>query len=158
NLMPGIVTGIIGVAALWWVEASMLSTRGFFISPLMPTVAALGALAVMTLVTFTVERGRADSASRDRTTAQQLMVQSLLSLTETRDRETGRHSRRTQQYARLLAEQLSTNPEFRSELTPERIDLLSSLAPLHDIGKVGIPDQVLNKPGPLTAEEQAEIR
>jgi putative two-component system response regulator len=112
----------------------------------------------MTLVTFTVERSRADSANRDKATTQRLMVQALLSLTETRDAETGRHSRRTQQYARLLAEALSSNPDYRAALTPERIDLLSSLAPLHDIGKVGISDQVLNKPGRLTPEEQAEIR
>ena len=86
------------------------------------------------------------------------MVQTLLSLTEVRDAETGRHSRRTQQYARLLAEQLATHPDFRDYLTPERIDLLSSLAPLHDIGKVGVPDHILNKPGALTPEELAEMR
>jgi response regulator RpfG family c-di-GMP phosphodiesterase len=86
------------------------------------------------------------------------MVQTLLSLTEVRDAETGRHSRRTQQYAKLLAEQLSLRPEFRDYLTPETIDLLSSLAPLHDIGKVGVPDRILNKPGALTAEELAEMR
>ena len=86
------------------------------------------------------------------------MVQALLSLTEVRDAETGRHSRRTQQYARLLAEQLATQPSFRAYLTPERIDLLSSLAPLHDIGKVGVPDHILNKPGALTPEELAEMR
>ena len=57
----------------------------------------------MTLAKITVERGRADSESRDKTAAQRLMVQTLLSLTEARDAETGRHSRRTQQYARLLA-------------------------------------------------------
>ena len=116
------------------------------------------ALAAMTLAKFTVERGRADDASRDKTAAQGLMVQALLSLTEVRDEETGRHSRRTQQYARLLAEQLSTQAAFRAHLTPERIDLLSSLAPLHDIGKVGIPDHILNKAGPLTQEELAEMR
>src|SRR5262249_31089813 len=71
---------------------------------------------------------------------------------------TGRHSRRTQQYARLLAEQLSTHSDFRDYLTPERIDLMSSLAPLHDIGKVGVPDHILNKPGKLTSEELAEMR
>ena len=86
------------------------------------------------------------------------MVQALLSLTEVRDAETGRHSRRTQQYARLLAERLATQPDFRSYLTHERIDLLSTLAPLHDIGKVGVRDQVLLKPGALTAEEIAEMR
>ena len=84
----------------------LLSTRGVFISPLSPTLGVLAALAVMTLAKFTVERGRADSAGRDKTAAQRLMVQALLSLTEVRDAETGRHSRRTQQYARLLAEQL----------------------------------------------------
>jgi len=86
------------------------------------------------------------------------MVQTLLSLTETRDAETGRHSRRTQMYARILAQELSTHPEYRDYLTAERIDLLASLAPLHDIGKVGIPDQILNKPGALTPDEMAEMR
>jgi HD-GYP domain-containing protein (c-di-GMP phosphodiesterase class II) len=158
GLMPGIGIGMACIAALWVGDAFLLSARGLFVSPVMPTLGVSGVLAFMTLATFTVERSRADSANRDKATTQRLMVQALLSLTETRDAETGRHSRRTQQYARLLAEQLSTQPEFRSQLTPERIDLLSSLAPLHDIGKVGISDHVLNKPGPLTAEEQAEIR
>jgi putative two-component system response regulator len=112
----------------------------------------------MTIAKVAVERGRADKASHEKTAAQRLMVQALLSLTEVRDAETGRHSRRTQQYARLLAEQLSTQPEFHDYLTRERIDLLSSLAPLHDIGKVGVPDHVLTKPGALTAAEQAEMR
>jgi response regulator RpfG family c-di-GMP phosphodiesterase len=146
------------VAALWWGTVWLLSTRGVFISPLSPTIAVLAALAVMTLAKFTIERGRADSAGRERTTAQRLMVQSLLCLTEVRDAETGRHSRRTQQYARLLAEQLARQPDFRAYLTRERIDLLSSLAPLHDIGKVGVPDHILNKPGALTPEELAEMR
>jgi HD-GYP domain-containing protein (c-di-GMP phosphodiesterase class II) len=158
----GITAGLIGaaasVAALWWGTVWLLSTRGVFISPLSPTIGVLAALAVMTLAKFSVERGRADRAGREKTTAQRLMVQALLSLTEVRDAETGRHSRRTQQYARLLAEQLATQPDFRAYLTRERIDLLSSLAPLHDIGKVGVPDHVLNKPGALTPEELAQMR
>jgi adenylate cyclase len=158
----GIVAGMVGagagVAALWWGEARLLSERGLFVSPLGPTIGVLGALAVMTLAKFMVERGRADTANRETAATQRLMVQALLSLTEVRDAETGRHSRRTQRYARLLAEQLSTQPDFRSHLTAERIDLLSSLAPLHDIGKVGIPDHILNKPGPLTADELAAMR
>jgi putative two-component system response regulator len=112
----------------------------------------------MTFAKFIVEHDRAESAGREKTAAQRLMVQTLLSLTETRDAETGRHSRRTQLYARLLADQLSTHPDFHDYLTPERIDLLSSLAPLHDIGKVGIPDHILNKPGALTQDELAEMR
>jgi putative two-component system response regulator len=86
------------------------------------------------------------------------MVQSLLSLTEVRDAETGKHSRRTQEYTRVLARALANHPHFRDYLTPDRVDLLASLAPLHDIGKVGVPDHILHKPGPLTPEEFAEMR
>ena len=158
GVSSGVVGAAISVASLWGGAVLLLSTRGVFISPVSATAGVLGAVAFMTLAKVTVERGRADIASRDRTAAQRLMVQALLSLTEVRDAETGRHSRRTQQYARLLAEQLATRPEFRAYLTRERIDLLSSLAPLHDIGKVGVPDHILQKPGPLTPAEELEMR
>jgi CHASE2 domain-containing sensor protein len=156
--LSGLLGSGISIAALWYAAGSLLSTTGVFVSPLMPTIGVIAAIGVMTLVKFTVERGRADTAGREKTNAQSLMIQTLLSLTETRDAETGRHSRRTQQYVRLLAEQLSTHPEFQDYLTPERIDLMSSLAPLHDIGKVGVPDHILNKPGALTPDELAEMR
>jgi CHASE2 domain-containing sensor protein len=158
----GVVTGVAGgagaVAALWLGAIWLLSTRGLFISPLYPTIGVALTLAMMTLVNFTVERRRAETAGREKTAAQRLMVQTLLSLTEARDAETGQHSRRTQRYARLLAQQLATHPDYREYLTPERIDLLSSLAPLHDIGKVAIPDHILHKPGPLTSEERREMQ
>ena len=156
--LSGVLGSAISIAAVWYVAGQVFSTTGVFVSPLMPTIGVMSALAVMTLVRFTVERGRADTAGRERTTAQRLMIQTLLSLTETRDAETGRHSRRTQQYVRLLAEQLARHPDFRDYLTPERIELVSSLAPLHDIGKVGVPDHILNKPGDLTPDELAEMR
>lgn len=156
--LSGVLGSGISIAALWYLAGWVLSATGVFVSPLMPTIGVLAAIAVMTLVKFTVERGRADTAGRDKTNAQSLMIQTLLSLTETRDAETGRHSRRTQAYVRLLAEQLSTDPDFQHYLTPERIDLVSSLAPLHDIGKVGVPDHILNKPGALTPDELVEMQ
>ena len=156
--LSGVLGSGISIAALWYFAVWVLSTTGVFVSPLMPTIGVTAALAVMTLVKYVVERGRAETAGRERTNAQRLMIQTLLSLTETRDAETGRHSRRTQQYVKLLAEQLSTHPGFQDYLTPERIDLVSSLAPLHDIGKVGVPDHILNKPGALTPDELAEMR
>jgi adenylate cyclase len=158
GIAAGFAAAAVGVAGLWWGTVRLLSTSGLFISPLPPTLGVMGALALTTLGRFTVERGRANTASREKTAAQRLMVQALLSLTEVRDAETGRHSRRTQQYARILAERLATQPVFRAELTPERIDLFATLAPLHDIGKVGVPDRILNKPGALTADELAEMR
>lgn len=75
------------------------------------------------------------------------------SLAETRDNETGNHLRRTQQYVRALAYRLQQSPEFAEELTDAKIEAIFKSAPLHDIGKVGIPDRILLKPGKLTEEE-----
>jgi len=79
-------------------------------------------------------------------------ILSLASLAETRDNETGAHIIRTQHYVRVLAEQLADHDRFH-ELTPDAIEMAYKCAPLHDIGKVGIPDHILLKPGKLTAEE-----
>lgn len=77
----------------------------------------------------------------------------LASLAEARDSETGNHIRRTQHYVKLLAEHLADHPRFRAVLMPDNIVTLFKSAPLHDIGKVGIPDRILLKPGRLTPEE-----
>src|SRR5262249_17166062 len=146
------------LAIVWSVCIWLLSRHGLYLSPLFPTLGLTCSLAAMTAAKVLIERWRAEGEGHEKTISQHLMIQSLLSLTETRDEETGRHSRRTQQYARLLAEQLARNPVFREQLTPERIELLSRLAPLHDIGKVGVPDRLLNKPGSLTGDEYEEMK
>ncbi len=89
---------------------------------------------------------------------QDVMMIALGSLAETRDNETGNHIRRTQNYIRILAENLVDHPRFSSILTDEMIELLYKSAPLHDIGKVGIPDRILNKPSKLTDEEFAVMK
>jgi adenylate cyclase len=158
GVVSGLLAGGVGATGLWVACVWLLSSRGVFISPLFGIVGIAAELSVLTLVNFRLERKRADRVGRERTAARKLLVESLLSLTEVRDAETGRHSIRTQRLARILAEQLATNPDFRPYLTRERIDLLATLAPIHDIGKVGVRDQVLNKPGALTPEELAEMR
>lgn len=85
--------------------------------------------------------------------SQELLMVALASIAETRDNETGNHILRTQQYVKLLAEHLRTRPRFNAFLNDETIDMLFKASPLHDIGKVGIPDQILLKPGKLTDEE-----
>jgi adenylate cyclase len=149
---------IAALVGLWTAAVWLLSAHGTFVSPLYPTMGVTASLAFMTAAGLTVERRRADRAGLEKAGSQRLMVQTLLSLTGIRDAETGRHSRRTQRYARVLAEQLSNHPSFRDDLTADRIELFASLAPLHDIGKVGVPDRVLNKPGNLTPEERQEMR
>jgi response regulator RpfG family c-di-GMP phosphodiesterase len=84
---------------------------------------------------------------------QDVTIQAMASLAETRDNETGNHIRRTQHYVKLLAELLRDHPRFRHFLDDDTIGLLFKSAPLHDIGKVGIPDHILLKPGRLTVEE-----
>ncbi len=84
---------------------------------------------------------------------QDVTVLAMSSMAETRDNETGNHILRTQRYVRRLAEQLRTHPRFEAVLTDDYIGQLFKSAPLHDIGKVGIPDRILLKPGRLTPEE-----
>jgi len=74
-------------------------------------------------------------------------------LAETRDNETGNHLKRTQTYIRELALKLQDHPRFKHYLSNDIIESLYKLAPLHDIGKVGIPDHILLKQGKLTPEE-----
>lgn len=84
---------------------------------------------------------------------QDITILMMASLAETRNNETGNHILRTQHYIKLLAEQLQLHPRFSHFLNATNIDLLFKSAPLHDIGKVGIPDSILLKPGPLTGDE-----
>ncbi|HEX3861414.1 MAG TPA: two-component system response regulator [Stellaceae bacterium] len=84
---------------------------------------------------------------------QDVAVLAVASLAETRDNETGNHIRRTQHYVRTLAIYLRGHPRFRPELDDSTIEMLFKSAPLHDIGKVGIPDRILLKPGRLDRSE-----
>jgi putative two-component system response regulator len=84
---------------------------------------------------------------------QDLSIRALASLAETRDPETGNHILRTREYVRMLAEKLKQNPRFTARLDAATIDSYAMSAPLHDIGKVGIPDHILLKPGKLTPDE-----
>ena len=91
--------------------------------------------------------------SREIEAIQDVTILAMASLAETRDNETGNHIRRTQLYVFTLAEKLKTHPRFANFLTEHTIKLLFKSVPLHDIGKVGIPDRILLKPGKLTPEE-----
>ena len=84
---------------------------------------------------------------------QDVTIHAMASLAETRDNETGNHIRRTQNYVKALALQLKAHPRFAEQLSDGVIARLYKSAPLHDIGKVGIPDNILLKPGRLTPQE-----
>jgi adenylate cyclase len=143
--------------ALWLGALWLLGVRSWFVSPLFPTLTLVGALGIAGVHRLVAERDRADRSARQLRTAREMMLHALTSLTETRDFETGAHLIRTSRYARVLAEALASHPRFRDVLTPETIDLIARLAPIHDIGKVGVADRTLRKPGPLSADERDEM-
>ena len=97
--------------------------------------------------------GEVAKRTRELSAIQDVTILAMASLAETRDSETGNHIRRVQFYTKALAEKLKSHPRFAHYLTERTIDLLFKSAPLHDIGKVGIPDRILLKPGRLTADE-----
>jgi two-component system sensor histidine kinase/response regulator len=91
--------------------------------------------------------------TREVSAIQDVTILAMSSMAETRDNETGNHILRTQRYVRCLAEKLQQQPRYAAELTDHYVHQLYKSAPLHDIGKVGIPDHILLKPGKLTVEE-----
>ncbi len=89
---------------------------------------------------------------------QEVTIESLASLAEYRDPETGGHIQRTKNYVKALALHLKEQPKFKNLLNDNIIEQLFISAPLHDIGKVGVKDSILLKPGKLTAEEFDEMK
>ena len=96
--------------------------------------------------------------TREISAIQDVTILAMASLAETRDNETGNHIRRTQHYVKALAEALRQQPKFAAELNDHTIAMLFKSAPLHDIGKVGIPDRILLKPGRYEPEEFAIMK
>lgn len=110
----------------------------------------------ITLVTFVSVVILRKFSERVRT--QKAIIASLVEMTDWRDPETGGHLIRTQTYSTELARQLRKTPKYRKIITEEFIENLYDAAPLHDIGKVGIPDAILLKPGKLTTDEFTEMK
>jgi putative two-component system response regulator len=97
--------------------------------------------------------GEVEKRTHEVQVVQDVTIMAMGSLAETRDNETGNHIRRTQHYVRALAKKLQTNGKFARYLDDATVEMLFKSAPLHDIGKVGIPDRILLKPGKLDHDE-----
>lgn len=96
--------------------------------------------------------------TKELTQTQDATIFSLATLAEYRDNETGGHILRTKAYVKALAKQLLEDSPYSELLTGEIVTLIEKSAPLHDIGKVGVPDALLLKPGKLTPEEFEEMK
>ena len=102
--------------------------------------------------------GNLTARSSDLVQARNALVLALAKLVEYRDSETGHHLRRLQSYCRCLASEAAHSTLFAEQLDANFIDMLECCAPLHDIGKVGLPDHILLKPGKLTPDERVQMQ
>ncbi|MGB3223737.1 MAG: CHASE2 domain-containing protein [Desulforhopalus sp.] len=129
-----------------------------FISPASSMVVFVTAFALLALVRFRSEEILEIQRERELTVARDCAMWGLASLAETRDSDTGFHILRTQRYLQALAQYLARQKKKAFRFEPKEIDLLVKSAPLHDIGKVGVPDSILLKPGKLTQSEFEEMK
>lgn len=127
-----------------------------------PVVAAIVRARVRTHLALYDQNRFLEEKVRERTQelalTQDVTIIGFATLAEFRNEETGAHIMATQQYVSSLARYLCTHPGFSFFLTKENIELLHKSAPLHDIGKIAVPDRILLKPGKLNAEEFEEIK
>ncbi len=109
-----------------------------------------------------LHRDHLEEMVRDRTSqlllTQEATIDSLGTLAEFRDPETGGHIKRTQNYVKCLAEYFLAHSQYKSLLNTESIELIYKSSPLHDIGKIGVRDNILLKPGKLIHEEFQEMK
>ncbi len=138
----------------WW----LLAYQQVFFSPLLPVFTLALIFTVLTSIRFFMADREVRERTRKLSLTQDAIIQSLAALTETRHHETGGHIQRTRHYMRVLADRLQQHPRFRNHLDDTVVDLLFRLAPLHDIGKVGVRDRILLKPDLLTPEEYEEMK
>jgi response regulator RpfG family c-di-GMP phosphodiesterase len=94
------------------------------------------------------------SRDSDLVDARNALVLALARLVEHRDNDTGTHLMRMQHYCRVLAEKAAATSHFAGQIDVPFVEMLECCAPLHDIGKVGLPDHILLKPGKLTPDER----
>ncbi|MGA6925811.1 MAG: CHASE2 domain-containing protein, partial [Desulfosarcina sp.] len=146
--VAGLTAGLVWVGFHW-----LLQVQGVVLSPLMPLLTLLIVFSGLSTLNFGYAEHKARQRRQALIKAQDTTILRLAALAETRDPETGRHLQRTQGYVRALARELRRHPRYAGMLDATGINLLSKCAPLHDIGKVGIPDHILLKPGRLTPEE-----
>ena len=90
--------------------------------------------------------------------SREIAIFAMANLTESRDQETGQHLERVRSYAQLLARRMMDYPKYRGRIDDKFVRLIYETSPLHDIGKVAIPDHILRKPGKLTEDEFAVMR
>lgn len=144
--------------AVWLGCQWLLASHGLFVSPVLLLLVLAVEFSGLSLAKFWRAERQTRQRTRELVLTQDAAIQSLASLSEVRDTETGGHVTRTQHYTKALALQLRRKAKFRALLDETTIEALHKMAPLHDVGKIGIRDAILLKPGNLSDEEFEEMK
>ena len=152
----GFIVMLVFVAGLWLATQQVFFRMGLFVGTAFPIAAVVCNYMFLTVLKHRLEERKMLSGMSELLVTQDVTIESMATLAEYRDKETGGHIKRTRMYVKLLAEHIKQNDKYKHFLSDENIDMLYKSAPLHDIGKVAIPDNILLKPTRLT-EEEVEI-
>lgn len=147
---------IFGYILNWRPDYNFVSVKALVLYGILPrTLILISFAALLQLLTKRTSRLLQEDAENYDQLARynRNMIYGFATLVENRDESTGGHIKRTSLYAKLLAEELKKDGVYSDEITDEFINCISMVAPLHDIGKISIPDSILQKPGKLTPEE-----
>jgi len=155
--LSGLLAGLLILAVVGGC-LGLLHLRGLFLQPLLPVLVVIACFALLTWWRSRLEEKALDQRNQELIQTQDLTIHSMAVLGEARDPETAGHLRRTQHYMRILALSLREDPKYRACITEDYLEALTKMAPLHDIGKIGIPDRILLKPEGLTEEEYEEMK
>ena len=149
----GFIFMLLSIAGLWLTTQQLFFRTGLFVGTAFPITAMVCNYIFLTVLKYRLEEKKIIASMKELILTQDITIESMANLAESRDKETGGHIKRTRMYVKVLAEEIKKNPKYKKYLNDEIIDMLYKSAPLHDIGKVGIPDKILLKPGALTEEE-----
>lgn len=148
------VAGTAILLALLIIGATVAFSSGRMSIPIGAPLLIAGTLfPLFSLIRYSAERRLNFLWLKKMARSQQVTLETMAMVVETRDYETGGHIKRTQHFVRVIAEELARRGKYTHILTPDYIEMLFLSAPLHDIGKVGVPDNILLKPGPLDFDE-----
>ncbi|MDN2662281.1 CHASE2 domain-containing protein [Psychromonas sp. 14N.309.X.WAT.B.A12] len=136
----------------------LLYNAQVYLSPFISIVSLITSFIVMTTLKYYRSERQLASVQNAIANANLSIIDCMATVAELRDSETGGHITRTRLYVKTLIKQLQKNPKYKHEINDDYIQFVSAASPLHDIGKVGIPDHILLKPGKLSTDELVIMR
>lgn len=154
-----------GEECVVWIVGSWLFVFDMFLedyfqtsATLMGYVSLLNFVAGTIIIAYVINSNYRDYYQKSNMRLQKSLISTMADLVENRDENTGGHIHRTSSYVELIARKLQKQEKYRTILTDKYIEDMVIAAPLHDVGKIHIPDSILNKPGKLDAEEFATMK